>query len=225
MTYKVRFLLLWVMILVLLTSCNISIPGLPGGAKTPPGTLIYKGPTEEGIPVGGWMPGTDIRYLGPTREGAKVAIGDYTAIKKMGDSLDWEGEPASGVHVKLSQRVIFYNEEKLQVAGTADIQVTGISPRAGSFKPAPSIRYRVPVTYNVKKGERIPGTVLVYKGKTAHGAELGNIEGYPYRKTADSIVYEGYLRDNVKLRLDLRVAFFTESSLQVAGLALIGIQE
>ena len=106
---------------------------------------------------------------------------------------------------------------------TLDVQ--NVQPAAGPFPDNPEIVYRVPVTYNVKKGERIPGTLLTYEGQDAQGARIGGLPPgeFPFRQVADSLVWTGRLAEGVMLRLDLRVLFFTAESLQVAGFATIAV--
>ena len=79
------------------------------------------------------------------------------------------------------------------------------------------------MAYNVARGKYIPGTLVKYLGKEKEGAHLEGVEGHPYRKIADSIVWEGKLRENVYLRLNLRVLFITEDTLRVGGMATIWI--
>jgi len=52
---------------------------------------------------------------------------------------------------------------------------------------------------------------------------LGGIDGYPYRKLADSILWEGKLREGVFLRLNVRVLLISDDSLRVGGMATIWI--
>jgi hypothetical protein len=81
-----------------------------------------------------------------------------------------------------------------------------------------------PVAYTVQKNGAIPGTLLTYEGKTDEGAELGGMDDYPYRKSGDSIVWTGAIKENVWLQLDLRVGVYTEQTLAVAGLASLWIE-
>ena len=52
---------------------------------------------------------------------------------------------------------------------------------------------------------------------------MGGMEEYPYRKTGDSILWEGALRDGVCARLDLRVLQFDDKGLRVGGLVTLWI--
>ena len=72
-----------------------------------------------------------------------------------------------------------------------------------------------------RKGKTIPGTTITYDGKTPDGAKLGGIEGYAFRKEADSIAWFGKLSDNCFLQLDLRLVVYTDSAMQVTGTATL----
>lgn len=199
-------------LLVLLVTCR---PG--NGSETR--SLAYTSPVEIGIPRGELLPGTDIRYVGKSDEGARVSIGGQPALKKAGDSLNWKGTLVDGVAADLNLRVVLITEDKLHVAGTADIVVADPSPQPGPPNELAPIHYKLPVAHRVKKGTAIPGTPFIYAGKTDRGAQLGNIEGYPYREIGDSIVWQAQLRDGVWLELNLRTALFTDRTLNVAGTA------
>jgi len=192
--------------------------------RPPEGTLIYTGPTERSIPAGAFLPGTDIRYVGMTDQGAELLIGDQRAVKKKGDSLDWDGHPLPGVTLNLRLRIIWFTEEKLHAAGTARLAIEEPQPAAMPFPEELPVIYKLPVSYNVERGETIPSTTLSYVGASEKGAELSGVEGYPYRKIADSILWEGKLLEGVFLKLTVRVVFFDEEQLQVAGLATIGMR-
>ena len=77
------------------------------------------------------------------------------------------------------------------------------------------------MTYQVKKGDHIPGTHVKYVGKADEGIELSGIEGYPFRKLGDSIVWEGKLREKAYLQLNVRVLLITESFINVTGTATL----
>ena len=193
------------------------------GGKTGNG-LVYAGPTEKTLHKGDTLPGTDIKVLNLSKDGADLEIGGQEAHKLEGDSVDWDGKPADGVEMSLHQRVVWVSNDALHLAGTVSITILGASPTPEKWDKKFPIEYSMPVAYLVKKGDRVPGTTISYKGKTEKGAELSGVEGYPYRKAADSISWSGKLKGNTYLKLNLRVGFYDGSHLQVLGLAKIGIQ-
>lgn len=196
-------------------------PTPPPGAER---VLVYEGPVTLSVEAGEFMPGTNVRYVGSTEDGAELHFGDLKAIKKVADSVDWQGTPAEGVRLNLQTRVIRFSAQTLNLAGTAQITLLDPRPEPGAVGAEAPIRYSAPVAYSVARGDMIPGTTITYLGQTEQGAELGGVEGYPYRKALDSIAWEGRLRSNVTLELSVRVVRYTESDLQVTGLATLGIK-
>lgn len=186
--------------------------------------LVYGGPVELGVEAGQLIPGTNLQYVGQTEQGAEVRLGGQKAIRRVGDSLDYEGAPAQGVRMKLALRVAWYDADKLHAVGTVELSVDKPVPQEMPIATQSPLRHAVPVMYWVDKGDPIPGTTLSYLGRTEQGAQLGGVEGYPYRKAADSILWEGKLRDNVWLKLDGRTGFYDDNRLQVMGLATVWVE-
>jgi len=187
--------------------------------------LSYTAPFEIGVTAGNFLPGTELQYVGLTPDNrAEVSIKGQRALKQKADSLSWEGEIGQGVWLELDLRVLWYDEATLHVGGTAQVTVSGIHSLAdGLPQEAPLTLGNAPVAYTVKKGERIPGTLLTYQGKTDEGAQLGGTDDYPFRKGGDSIVWNGRIKDNVWLRLDVRLGVYTDATMAVAGLASLWI--
>ena len=187
-------------------------------------TLTYEGPQTYTLKPGDWVPGTDIRYIQQTAEGARFLIADQPSVKQKADSLDWTGSPAAGVRLEQHLRIVWFTQQALYAAGTFKVEISDVAPHPGAaFAEAP-LSFQAPVTYRLAVGGRAPGTGLSYEGKTADGAKFGGIEGYPYRKAADSLSWEGQLRPNVALRLDLRVLEYDEQAAQVGGIAHLWIK-
>lgn len=186
--------------------------------------ISYSGPVEISIQRGEFLPGTGIQYVEETETGALVLIDGSQAIKKVGDSLDWEGPMADQVSVEQNLRVVFFTEATLQTAGTAQVIIDSPTPAAEPANVEARVHFKLPIGYDVDKGQAIPGTPITYLGQTEDGAELGNVEGYPYRKIGDSIQWEGKLREGIWLRLNARTALVTEDRLGVVGTADLWIQ-
>lgn len=181
--------------------------------------LTYSGPTEISLEPGEVLPGSDVQYVGKEETGARMLIGGQSALKKVGDSVDWQGPLLDGVQVDESLRVSFFTGETLHLVGAVTIQIATPQPRAEAANTTAPIHFKVPVAYHVETGQAIPGSVVTYEGKTDQGARLGHIEGYEYRKFGDSIVWQGKLREGVWVELDLRTGLILDSSLDVAGTA------
>jgi hypothetical protein len=186
--------------------------------------LPYAGPVEKGIEKGQLLPGTPIQYVGKSADSAQVLIEDKQATKKIGDSMDWRAEVLPAVDVDQTYRVALITEDVLHVAGTARIIVRDPKPQPEPANTAASMHFKLPVGYHVDQETSIPGTTITYVGKTDQGAELGNLEGYAYRKVGDSILWQGKLREGVWIGLDLRTMLITDTTLDVVGTADLWIE-
>ncbi|UCC65422.1 MAG: hypothetical protein JSV36_10420 [Anaerolineae bacterium] len=190
-----------------------------------PSALSYTAPFEIGVTAGNFLPGTELQYMGVADGMAEVYIKGQRALKQKADSLSWEGEVREGVSLELDLRVLWFDESTLHVGGTAKVVVKGASVQTATLPEAAALTFgNAPVAYTVKKGAPIPGTLLIYEGRTDEGAKFGGTDDYPYRKSGDSIVWTGTLEDKVWLDLDLRVGVYTDQSLTVAGLASVWIE-
>jgi hypothetical protein len=205
------------------TVCLLAALLLAACADGGAGALTYNGPTEQTIPMNGSLPGSNIRYAGYSPEGATVVINDQQAVKKVGDSLDWQNEVVPGVKVSMAQRIVAANEQRLQTVGTVRVVVSDARPEIAQFPDNPAYRYKVAVSYTVRKGDRIPGTQITYQGKTDNGAEFAGVSGYPYRKLGDSVSWTGRLRGNAYLDMTARVTVYTDDFVTLVGLADIGL--
>jgi len=216
------------LVVVALTACS-NIPFLGSASPTPSSNLTYDVPVMTLTILNGKMlPGTNLAYAGKTDTGAaKMLIGGLVAPKQILDTVDWQGEPTANVKVKLTMRVVTFDENSVTLGGSAHIELTNVKvqPATGvSGTPSAALmEFSAPVTFSLKPNEQIPGSLLFYTGMTADGAQFGGLEGYPYRKQADSLQYIARLAPKVTLRLDLRVINFSETGAVVGGTATIRI--
>lgn len=185
--------------------------------------LTYKLPTTIELSIGETLAGTQIQYQSMDDQGAHLLIDGQQALKRTGDSLNWQGTPTDGVTVNLILRIAWFNETGIRLVGVAEIEIQGATPRPAQAITTSKISYSGPVAYGLAKGATVPGSTVVYEGETEEGARLGGIEGYPYRRAGDSVFWEGALRDNVYIRLDLRVVQYDERGLRVGGLVTLWI--
>lgn len=202
-----------------LSACSF-IPGLGGGG----GQLEYTGAVEHTVQVGQNVPGTNIRYISYSDQGAQVMINDQMALKKPGDSLDWRETVAPGVDVSMPQRIVLADANRLQTVGTVRVTVDGANPQPAPFPGGGRYIYKVGSAHTVRKGDTVPGTTLTYLGRTDEGAQFGGIDGYPFRKLGDSVIWQGQLNGNTFAQMTYRVGAYTDDVVTLAGLGTIAVQ-
>ncbi len=186
--------------------------------------LTYQAPVKVTVKPGEDIPGTDITYVGMGEGGAvELLIGGQQATKQKGDSLDWQGTPVEGVEVDLNLRIAWYDSEAMHVVGTCQIEIDRPTVEPVTVPTSALMTYYAPVAYGMAPDALIPGTLYRYAGAAEEGAELSGIEGYPYRKSGDSIVWNGKLRDGIYLKLNARVVQYDDKGLRVGGIATIVI--
>ncbi len=185
--------------------------------------LTYRAPLEMNLSPGEFIPGTPIQYIGASDNGAVVMISGQQAIKQRADSLDWKGDPLPDVHMEWALRTVGYDTNSLRVAGTVKIEIRNPAVQPSGIHTTSPLKFDAPVTYNVNKGALIPGSLIQYAGKTDQGAQLAGVSGYPYRKTGDSILWEGQIKPDVYLKLNVRALLITDRSMQVGGVATIWV--
>ena len=184
--------------------------------------LTYEAPVKLTVKPGEAIPGTDITYIGMgENDEAELLIGGQQAFKQKGDSLDWQGTPVKGAKVDLNLRIAWYDSQAMHVVGTSRIEIDHPTVAPVTVPASALMTYYAPVAYGMAPGALIPGTLYSYVGTTEEGAELSRIEGYPYRKSGDSIVWNGKLRDGVYLKLNVRVVQYDDKGLRVGGIATI----
>jgi len=95
---------------------------------------------------------------------------------------------------------------------------------ACNAKSSPSeLAYTAPFEAGVTAGNFVPGTDLQYVG-LADGAAEVYIKGQrALKQKADSLSWEGSLREDVLLDMDMRVLWFDESTLHMGGKAKVTV--
>jgi hypothetical protein len=187
-----------------------------------PERLSFSLPTTLTIERGAVLPGTDIRYESSSDDGIYLLVDGQRALKRAGDSVKWAGSPVTGAEVELDLRVVRHTEQQVNLAGKATVVVKDVRPQAGVMDTSSQMSFSGPVAYGIAVDGYIPGTTLTYVGETEQGAELGGLYNeYPYRQVGDSIVWEGRLRNDIYLRMELRTVQFGSDGLRVAGLATL----
>jgi hypothetical protein len=208
---------------LLLTACAGQLGGPVTIIDTPQTIqqdLVYDGAITLAIKNGQTLPGTNIAYNGRTPDGrANLSVAGLPAPKSSADSVNFVGSPAPGAVVNLNTRVTTYDSAQVNLFGTIHVVISNPQPQPGAAAAQTVTAYAIPVNYNVTGGERVPGSLIEYKGKSDQGAEFTNVGGFPFRQQFDSVVWDGRLREKIALRLDLRVLNFSDDAATLVGTA------
>lgn len=224
---RIRASLVGLALMLLILSSQPACALLPFAVSTPtPGkTLVYDAPVSLSIRDGAFLPGTSIGYGGELSNGAaKVLIQGQVAAKQVADSLEWEGTPVPSVSIKLSTRILSFDEQAIHLIGTGHIEIADAAPQVGTAPVSTLIEFNAPVTYSLNKNGMIPGSRISFVGATKEGAQFAGLGGYPYRNSLDSLEYSGRVNPQVFVKLDLRVLNYSDSSVLLGGTANVKVE-
>lgn len=206
-----------------------NIPNLPQISDLPvlnvgDNAIAFAGPTERKIGVGESIPGTDIVLTGIGEGGAEFQIAGMRALRRVGDSLDFDGNwpGIGGVAYNLRLRVYLLGEDSVRAAGVHRLVVEGIAPQEQSVTPQ-GTTLKIPYAASANRGEGLKGNTLGYVGSAERGAEFSGLPAgdFPYRKVGDSLNWQGYLRPDIPIEYNMRVVFYNDASVQVGGIATV----
>lgn len=196
--------------------------------QVPDGGIVFAGPTERQIGVGERIPGTDIELTGISEDGAEFRIAGLRSVRALGDSLDFDGNwpGIDGVAYSLRLRIYRIGDNSVRAAGVHRVVVENIQPVAQPVSLT-GVTLKAPYVTSAAAGEILHGLTYRYVGRDDRGAELAGLatDEYPYRKTGDSIRWEGRLRPDIPVKYELRVLFYGENTLQVGGIVTLGLPE
>lgn len=206
-----------------------NIPNLPQISELPflnvgDSAIVFAGPTERRIAVGERIPGTDIVLTTIADGKAEFQIGGQRAPRAIGDSLDFDGNwpGIGGVTYNLRLRLYLVSQESVRAAGVHRLLVENIGAQEQAVTPQGTL-LKIPYAGSANQGERLKGNSLGYVGSGERGAEFSGLPGgdFPYRKVGDSLVWRGFLRSDIPIEYNIRVAFYNDTSVQVAGIATL----
>jgi hypothetical protein len=118
----------------------------------------------------------------------------------------------------------------MPVAGPVEVIVLFPEPQPLPLAGDPETKIHLSniiLDYHVPLNNNIPGTTLVYQGMESQSpgnqattlARVGGLTGYPNLAVGDSLVWSGFIRNNVAIRYNMRVVSFDEESMRVVGTA------
>ncbi len=191
--------------------------------------IAFTGPTEMRIEIGEFIRGTDIQLTEVVDGRAEFLFSGLRAERIAGDSLDFDGPwpNIGGVDYLLRLRVYQVTEEYVRAAGVHRMVIEGIQP---IHQPAMALQentLKIPYTGSVGPGDQLKGTTFGYIGHGERGAEISGIPAgdFPFRKTGDSLRWQGMLRPDLPSQFDLRIINYGESSVQVAGIVSLQLPD
>ncbi len=191
--------------------------------------IAFAGPTEMRIEVGEYIRGTDIQLTGIVDGRAQFLFSGLRAERIAGDSLDFDGPwpNIAGVDYLLRLRVYRVTEEYVRAAGVHRLLIEGIQP---IHQPAMTIQgapLKLTYTGSASPGSQFNGTTFGYIGQAEQGAEISGIPSgdFPFRKTGDSLRWQGMLRPDLPSLFELRIVNYAESSVQVAGIVSLQLPD
>ena len=208
------------------------VPGLDalGSLQTPPGGIAFQGPIEMGLTPGETIPGTYMTLVSTTEsaDGAEFEIGGLHSTRRLGDSLDYDGEwlGMQDISYHLRLRIYRIGDGEVRAAGVHRLIIENIEPQIEPVDATtPTLRFPHAVT--AAAGEQFPGMTLGYAGQDERGAILSGLaEGeYPYRKLGDSVEWEGRLRPDVAVEYQLRMLYYQDASATIGGVALVSLSQ
>lgn len=208
-----------------------SIPNLPQiedlpGLQTPPGAIVFNGPTERRLNIGDRLPGTDIVLTNVSADGAEFQIAGMHSVRAMGDSLDFDGAwpSANGVDYNLRMRIYYIGDTYVRAAGVHRFVVHNVQPQPADVTLGGNTT-KFPFTVGVDKGGTIAGTTLGYAGMEDRGGQITGLpEGeYLFRKIGDSIQWQGYVRPDIPAEFNLRMLYYDANGARVGGVVTLAI--
>jgi len=208
-----------------------AIPNLPQiedlpGMQTPPGAIVYNGPTERSIAIDDRLPGTDIVLISVSPTGAEFQIAGMRSVRAIGDSLDFDGAwpGANGVDYNLRMRIYYISDSYVRVAGVHRFVVHNVQPVEGNVTLSNNTM-KFPFTVSVNTGGTIAGTTLGYAGQDDRGGQITGIPtgDYPYRKVGDSIVWKGQIRADIPAEYNIRMLYYDANGARVGGIVTLVI--
>ena len=195
---------------------------------TPPGAINFNGPTAVNVGVGETIPGTDIKLSAVNSDGAEFEIAGLRSLRKIGDSLDFDGSwpQLPDVSYTLRLRIFYVGSESVRAAGVHRLLIPNVAPQvATGNQQLGGFQLKFSFLDNVNLNEAIAGTTLVYAGEDSRGGIINGLpQGtYNYFKVGDSLSWIGLVRNGIGAQYDLRMIFYTASNAQLGGTVTVAM--
>ncbi len=187
--------------------------------------LKYQGFDWQLLSAGQTVSGTDIVFQGVENQEAIFLFPDGRSPRRIGDPLNYRGQWAGVPRTDfvLTGRIIRVTATEVVMVSWYSLGIREVSPvhLAVSGESAPLYT----VMLRASKGNTVPGTTLVFQGRDSNTG-AARIEGQPGDERAQfqvmsSVNWSGQLREDLYVRYNLRVLFYTDSYLQLGGTATL----
>ncbi|MFN8445768.1 MAG: hypothetical protein U0175_33570 [Caldilineaceae bacterium] len=203
---------------------NLTLPDI----STPPGAINFNGPTAVNVGMGESIPGTNIKLTAINDQGAEFEIAGLRSLRKIGDSLDFDGTWPQFPDVSYTMRLrIFYiGSSSVRAAGVHRLLIPDIAPQvAAANLQLGGYQLKFSFVDNVNLNESIAGTTLVYAGEDSRGGIINGLPAgtYNFFKVGDSLSWIGLVRNQIGAQYDLRMIFYTASSAQIGGTVTVAM--
>ncbi|MEZ4659817.1 MAG: hypothetical protein R2911_19860 [Caldilineaceae bacterium] len=205
-----------------------NLPGLDAlpSLQDQPGMLTVQGPTERRVGLGERIPGTDIQLVAVNGSEAEFQIAGMRSVRVAGDSLDFDGEwpGINGVTYYARLRLYHVGSDNIRAAGVHQLVIRNIQPVESAVQLG-NFTLKFPVVASANRGAQFKGLTLGYVGQDDRGAQISGLPqgDYPYRKTGDSIVWNGQLRPDIPAQYNFRVLLYGADSLRIGGVVNISL--
>ncbi len=187
--------------------------------------LRYRGFDWQLLSPGQHVAGTDIVLQGIENQDAIFLFPDGRSPRRIGDPLHYRG-PWEGI----PQTDFTRTGRIIRLTATEVILVSWYALTLNEAVPVPQAvaQQDVPlytVMLRAGKDQTIPGTTLRYRGRDMNTG-AARIEGQTgdervQFQVTSSVNWSGQLRDDLYVRYNLRVLFYTDSFLQLGGTAAL----
>ncbi len=203
---------------------ELSLPDI----STPPGAINYNGPTATSVAVGETIPGTDIMLLSITNDGAEFQIAGLRSLRKMGDSLDFDGTwpQLPDVSYTMRLRIFYVGSTNVRAAGVHRLIVPNIAPQAAAAN-AQLAGHQLSFAFvdQVGLNEAIAGTTLTYAGEDSRGGVINGLPAgtYNFFKMGDSMHWVGWVRPNIGVDYNVRMITYSASNASIGGTVTVAL--
>ncbi len=187
--------------------------------------LHYQGLDWEVLTAGQQLAGTDIVFQGIVNQEAIFQFPDGRSPRRVGDPLNYRGPWLRTPQTDFTRigRIVRLTDTEVFVVSRYTLTIYGATPIPQTVAPIIGPPYTVML--RTGKGRAVSGTTLRYLGRNPDtGAALITGQAGDERaqfQVMSSVNWSGQLRNDLHVRYNLRVLFYTDSYLLLGGTAAL----